>query len=472
MACVAASPSLDAVSVAPITSGPYPVGSTNFEVSPLSTSEMERRLIGAYGTTADVYVSDILLHPGDCPTINVTLPTDTVVFGHHSGWSVRYVAYVLYPTTDDNPRPGYVFPYTNTGDHTFPHMQRAGEAPILRDTSVRYPLIIYSHGYNAHGLWDLAHLKLLASQGYIVAALQHGDGRNYFQCTLAERPLAVTRLLDYLLADPVFGPAIDRERIGISGASLGGYTTLAVAGGGYYGNPLVPADKRFRAAFGLVPLVGGVYNLNPFGTNYAALANVKCPFFAVYAENDTNVPKSTVEAALPMLQGNVAAVRLAGETHGLSGAANAEAQTYEILFFNAWLRDDEEAKALLYGEMNVDGGVTDTRTFLRQVPLPEPDEKASLGNCPGTLRLRTFPQGTGIRALFPMATSGVYRYDILGSTDLKHWLCLRANSLEVSPPAGLHTPALGAGFRWRVVEVPRTLVSLSEPLFLRLRVSQ
>jgi predicted dienelactone hydrolase len=102
---------------------------------------------------------------------------------------------------------------------------------------------------------DLAHLKLRRSQGYIVAALQHGDGRNYFQCTLAERPLAVTRLLDYLLADPVFGPAIDRERIGISGASLGGYTTLAVAGGGYYGNPLVPADKRFRAAFGLFPLV-------------------------------------------------------------------------------------------------------------------------------------------------------------------------------------------------------------------------
>jgi|GEM_PF-2995085 hypothetical protein len=465
-------PSLGAVSIAPITSGPYPLGSTNFEVSSLTTAEMEKCLIGSYSTTADIYISDVLLHRSDCPEITLDLPNNSSAFGRHAGKRVNYVAYILYPTTDDNPRPDYVFPYTNTGDSTFPHMQRAGEAPILRDKNVRYPLIVFSHGYTAHGLWDLAHMKVLASQGFIVAVLQHGDGRNYFQACMYERPLAIMRFLDYLLAHPVFGPAIDRERIGMSGSSLGGYTTLAVVGGGCFGSSLVATDKRFRAAFGHVPLVGGSGSVRPFGTDYSALANVKCPFFAVYAEKDTSVPKVTVEAALPKLQGQTAAVLFAGEQHLLSSAGYVEAQTYEALYFKAWLCDDEEAMALLYGTMNIEGGVTDTRTYQKLVPLPEPDEKASLGNCPGTLRLRILPQQAGIRAVFPMATSGVYRYDILGSTDLKNWQCLRSNSLEIAPPAGLYTPTLGSGFRWRVVEVPQTINGLTEPLFLRLRVSQ
>jgi hypothetical protein len=465
-------PSLGAVSIVPITSGPYPLGSTNFEASSLSTAEMEKRLIGSYTETADIYISDVLLRRSDCPEITIDFPNNGSAFGRHAGKKVNYVAYILYPTTDDNPRPDYVFPYTNTGDSTFPHMQRAGEAPILRDKNVRYPLIVFSHGYTAHGLWDLAHMKVLASQGFIVAVLQHGDGRNYFQSCLYERPIAIIRFLDYLLAHPDFGPAIDRERIGMSGSSLGGYTTLAVVGGGCFGSPLVPTDKRFRAAFGHVPLVGGGGGVIPFTWNYSALANVKCPFFAVYAEKDTSVPKATVEAALPKLQGQTAAVLFAGEQHLLSGPGYVEAQTYEALYFKAWLCDDEEAMALLYGPMNIAGGVTDTRTYQKMVPLAEPDEKASLGNCPGTLRLRVLQQGTGIRAIFPVATSGVYRYDILGSTDLKHWQCLRSNVLNVAPPADLYTPALGAGFSWRTVEVPQTRTGLTEPLFLRLRVSQ
>jgi hypothetical protein len=464
-------PSLGAVVLPTITRGPYPVGSTNFEVSSLSTSEMEKRLIGSYTGTTDIYISDILLHRSDCPEIILGMPDNYSVSGRHANKPVNFVAYVLYPTTDDNPRPDYVFPYTNTGDHTFPHMQRAGEAPILRDKNVRYPLIVYSHGYTAHGLWDLGHMKVLASQGYIVMAIQHGDGRNSFQPCLYERPMATSRFLDYLLAHPAFGPAIDRERIGITGSSLGGYTTLSVVGGGCYGSPLVSKDKRFRAAFGLVPYVGAG-SVCPFGWDYSALSNVTCPFFAVYADMDTNVPKATVEAALPKMQGSTAAVRFAGLTHSLSSGGYVEGQTYEILFFNAWLRDDEEAMALLYGKLSVDGGVTETRTYQKLVPLPEPDDTASLGNCPGTLRLRVLQQGTGIRAIFPAATSGVYRYDILGSSDLKHWQCLRSNTVNVAPPADLYTPALGSGFSWRMVEVPQTKTSLTEPLFLCLRVSQ
>jgi hypothetical protein len=462
---------LRAVTVAPITSGPFPVGSTNFEVSSLSTSEMEKRLIGSYSASADIYVSDLLLHPADCPSIDVAMPDDSSLFGRHADKQVHFVAYIIYPTTDGNTRPDYVFPYTNTGDHTFPHMQRTGEAPLLRDPRVRYPLIINSHGYNAHGLWDLGHMKLLASQGYIVVSLQHGDGRNTFQGCLGERPLAISQLLDYLLAHPVFGPAIDRERIGMTGTSLGGYTTFAVVGGGCNGSSLVPPDKRFHAAFGLVPLVSAYYSIYPFGRDYGALSGIKCPFFAVYAQNDTSVPKDTVEAALPKVQGDCTGVILPGETHSLSNASYAEAQTYEILFFNAWLRDNKAAMDTLYGDMNVEGGVDDRRTYRHAVPAAAIDEDAAFGYCPASSRLGVGITGSKIRVVFPASTGGTIRYDLMGSADLRVWQCLSTS--EVAPTSDeMPNLSLPDGFQWRVFEVKGSVNDLTQPLFMRVRVSQ
>jgi predicted dienelactone hydrolase len=356
--------------VQPISVGPYQVGSTNFEIQDLPTAETEKHLIGASSADGDLYVADLLLHPEDCPSFTISVPDDNSLFGRHAGKNVNFVAYVLYPTTGNNDRPDYVFPYTNTGDRTFPHMQRKGEAPILRDPAARYPLIIYSHGYNAHGLWDLAHLKLLASQGYIVAAIQHGDGRNTIQNCMGERPLAVSRLLDLLLASPDFGPAIDKDRIGISGASMGGFTVLSTIGGGCNDSPLLQPDKRFRAAFGLVPFVGGNFGLYPFGYDYASMEKINCPFFAVYSENDASVPKPTVETALHKVKGPCTMVMLKGHDHNLNDVANREAQTYEVLFFNAWLRDDKAAAALLYGDMTVQGGPEDLRTWQQCAPVP------------------------------------------------------------------------------------------------------
>jgi hypothetical protein len=463
-------PSLCAVSVATISSGPYPVGSTNFEVSSLSTAEMEKRLIGSYTTTSELYISDILLHAADCPSFDVDMPANGSLFGRHSGKSVHFVAYVLYPTTDDNLRPDYVFPYTNTGDHTFPHMQRQGEAPIFRDSGARYPLIIYSHGYNAHGLWDLAHMKLLASQGYIVAAIQHGDGRNSTRCCVSERPLAVSALLDHLLADSNFGPAIDVERIGMSGSSFGGCTTLAVIGGGCFSSSLVPSDSRFRAGFGIVPYVGGY--VNPFGASFNALAGVKCPFFAVYAQNDKNALKAYIEAALPKIQGTCAGVILAGETHGLSDAANVEAQTYEIYFFNSWLRDDKNAMATLYGDMTVEGGVDDTRTYQHVVDYTEVDADACFGNCPRSRRLYLSVFGSKIRVVFPASTDTSIRYDVMQSADFGDWQCLRFSVGSDLSLAELPAFALPEGFGWRVVEIEKSLANLEKPLFLRIRISQ
>ncbi len=104
-------------------------------------------------------------------------------------------------------------------------------------------LIVLSHGLGGS---ELAHSRLaeaLAARGYLVAALRH-PGDNWMDGSLLkktperyffERPRQVSRVIDALLADPLWKDRIARDakgpRIGTLGHSAGGYTVLALAGG-------------------------------------------------------------------------------------------------------------------------------------------------------------------------------------------------------------------------------------------------
>jgi len=111
------------------------------------------------------------------------------------------------------------------------------DAP-LADGRRTYPLIVISHGTGgcAPGMLWLGHY--LAARGYIVVAANH-HGNTCGEAKLDprgfllwwERPKDLTAILDHLLADPVWGPRIDRQRIGAAGFSLGGYTMIEIAGG-------------------------------------------------------------------------------------------------------------------------------------------------------------------------------------------------------------------------------------------------
>jgi hypothetical protein len=172
-----------------------------------------------------------------------------------------------------------------------------------------------------------------------------------------------------------------------------------------------------------------------------------------------------------MISMTCAGVILAGETHILSTAGNLEAQTYEILFFNAWLRDNKDAMGTLYGDMNVDGGVDDQRTYQHVVPVAAIDEDAAFGNCPTSSRLAINVIGSKIRVRFPASTNGTFRYDLMGSADLRVWQCLDAT--EAVPTADeIPDLTLPDGFEWRVVEVQGSVTDLTQPLFMRVRVSQ
>ncbi|WP_341678471.1 hypothetical protein [Niveibacterium sp. SC-1] len=350
-----------------IAPGPYAVGSSNFEVVEPQVPIIDY-LKGRAGEGETQYVGDLLKHPAaalqfvaDMPQVPADAPPP---FHAYAGRKLPFAMYVLYPTTADNPRPDYRFPYAETADNLFPHMQRAGEKPLPAQASARYPLILFSHGYEGHGLWDLDHLKFLAAQGYVVASVFYGDGRGPGEANFGMRPLVLGKALDYLLGHPDFAPMIDAARIGVSGSSFGGYTILTAMGGARV--DLIPSlpDPRIQAGFATVPYVehqGFAY----FGKSQAGLQKVTRPFLAVYGEADTVSLPGSVEAGVRQLGGDSVAVALEGEEHILSPRAWPVVYTWETLFFNAWLRGDATAKQQLYGGDSVAGEVANRKTWQR-----------------------------------------------------------------------------------------------------------
>lgn len=104
-------------------------------------------------------------------------------------------------------------------------------------------LIVISHGTASTELGFATLAQALARNGYLVASVEHvGDtwqdqsmratpGR-YF----AERPRQISRVIDTVLADPLWSARLaqgadGRPLIGAIGHSAGGYTVLALAGG-------------------------------------------------------------------------------------------------------------------------------------------------------------------------------------------------------------------------------------------------
>jgi predicted dienelactone hydrolase len=110
------------------------------------------------------------------------------------------------------------------------------DAPLLPGPDP-LPLLLLSHGTGGAApqlAWLAEHF---ACRGFLVAAVNH-HGNTAAEEKLTpqgfylwwERAVDLTRVLDALLADPRWGPRIDRGRIGAAGFSLGGFTVLALAG--------------------------------------------------------------------------------------------------------------------------------------------------------------------------------------------------------------------------------------------------
>jgi predicted dienelactone hydrolase len=168
------------------------------------------------------------------------------------------------------------------------------------DLSGTCPLLIYSHpsgGGRRAATFLTTHL---ASHGYLVAALDHSemiapdlarrDGETAGQKEARWKALMESRISDVrFLLDRLIeraagdaAPALDANRVGIAGHSLGGWTALAS----------VDVEPRIRSVVALAP--GGASRPKP-GILPATLAFAwgrDVPTLYLVAENDTSLPLS------------------------------------------------------------------------------------------------------------------------------------------------------------------------------------
>jgi predicted dienelactone hydrolase len=227
---------------------------------------------------------------------------------------------IWYPTTDTLTQKDKAF-------SPFIRLQtvRNGKAPAQK-----MPLIFISHGAGGGRLTLEWLADKLVQNGFIVAAVDHYG--NTFDHPTAEgflepweRPQDISFALTSLLKDADFGKVIDEQRLGMAGFSIGGYTTLALAGAeinvdvlkAYYKSPKgkreinLPEfpgllnyidkpevinsfknspplkDPRFKAFFAICPAAGQGF------VNKEQVKNIQAPTYIVAAQADSIAPTAT-----------------------------------------------------------------------------------------------------------------------------------------------------------------------------------
>ena len=120
------------------------------------------------------------------------------------------------------------------GDNPVFHGTRALVGAAAQEC--QHPLILLSHGSggNMDSLGWLS--SQLAVRGAMVVAVNHpgttsGDSSPRRTARIDKRAKDLSAALDTVLADPSFGPLIDRSRIAALGFSLGGTAVIDLAGG-------------------------------------------------------------------------------------------------------------------------------------------------------------------------------------------------------------------------------------------------
>jgi len=388
-----------AESIPPFGPGPNAVGCSNvaqdFTRVPSGDSAQDYWEGNPAGSTHR-YITELLADPAHTVTVNLAVPNDGGLYGSYANQSFPYVMLVCYPTSAANPRPDYPLP---TGD-VVPHMQRGSEAPIFADASVRYPILLFSHGLTGSPLsGDYVNaVRLFASWGYVVIAPFHGDLRfanvkldsfsDYFYALVnirdfvamqAVRPLSLSLGLDAVLASTPFAAQfashVDPAKVGGFGASLGGESLLLMAGaqltttvGQAYKQ--VMFDPRLKAAAGYVPYFG--QNEFPaFGRDQNGLQDVTLPFIAISGTADTTAPIAATEKGFGFLHNSRQLVALTGVKHGFDPAFSDEIFTWSLAFLSGQLSGDAVARATSARMTSVAGGGEDVLKTDYIAPTPE-----------------------------------------------------------------------------------------------------
>lgn len=385
-----------AKAVTALGTGPFPVACSN-----MTHNEALMNQIG--GQPADFwegnddngkgrYVTQILAEPQAALQFNLNVPDDRGLYEHFAGDTLPMAILACYPTSAVNNRADYRLP----GGQVLPRMERTGDLPIFPADIGQYPVVVYSHGLGGSPLSDdyLGTITQLASHGYIVMAVFHGDARvtrlrisdlsgvvflatnfdRYVELQ-ALRPLALKRALDYLMNRPGYAGRVNPNQIGGFGASLGGEAMLLAMGARLTQNYVtltsrpVEQDPRIKAAVGYVPYAGQSF-LPAFGNDQQGADFVTRPFLALSGTADTTAPIKLAEQAVNRLKGSRYLVALGDVPHGYHPEYAADVFTWTLTFLAAHVKDDRAALSKLVNMARVEGGLGDDLRIDYTAPTP------------------------------------------------------------------------------------------------------
>jgi len=231
-------------------------------------------------------------------------------------------------------------------------------APVGGQTGRPYPLIVFAHGSGGLGTRYEPLLRAWAAAGHVVAAPSFPIARDDAEAggwaqDLPKLPGDMTFVIDEVLrlnADDrsPFRGAVDPARIGVAGHSMGGMTTLAVAGN------TCCHDARIKAA---VILAG---RETPFG-NGQFWSRIITPVLFVHGDADYNVVYADGRRAFANAPPPRFLLTLAQGDHGTPytgdpGDPHASLVTDVTLeFFDHYLRDVPEGLARLHARADAPG---------------------------------------------------------------------------------------------------------------------
>jgi hypothetical protein len=190
----------------------------------------------------------------------------------------------------------------------------------------------------------------------------------------AMRPLSLKAMTDALLANRGgYAAAIDANRIGGFGASLGGEAMIHLLGGKITSS-LTKAcedpvyDARIKAAVGYVPYAGQSF-LPAFCDGQAGAQFVDRPFLGISGTADTTAPLPVARQAINRMASSRYLVELAGGKHELALENVPDVLTWTITFLNAYVGSPWDPAMPRFIRMrNVAGGAGDTLTVDAHVP--------------------------------------------------------------------------------------------------------
>jgi hypothetical protein len=354
-----------------LANGPYAVGTSCIQIDTGKIAQgrsLNDYLQGNWDGDQRFYVDQILASPESSFFYQMPVPDDRSLYGDLAGTVMPMVAVILYPTDGGNNRPDYAFPGAAA---SFPRMQRAGEGPIFPAGNERFPVLLASHGYSGHPASDeyLIHTMVeLASNGYIVVALFHGDlrvpentrGAPYPYVQLALRPLSLKVALDHLGAQSQFADRVDWDRIGGIGGSFGGSALLCLTGArildlNSFGTNPTTYDPRVKAAVGIVSYCGD--NIVPlFGFDTSGAESINKPQMIIGGSDDDVAPVWRQRDALRHAPVRSYLVTMDGQGHLFSDAGFARATVWAMEFLDAFVKGDGNARSRLDSRTEVPGG--------------------------------------------------------------------------------------------------------------------